>query len=590
MIILDKLLKSMKAKGSRVLIFSQMSRVLDIMEDYCFFRDYQYCRIDGSSAHEDRIAAIDDYNRPGSEKFIFLLTTRAGGLGINLTTADVVVLFDSDWNPQADLQAMDRAHRIGQTKQVYVFRFVADKSIEERILERAAQKLQLDKLVIQQGRAQPGKSAQNKDELVDMIQHGAEEIINAKNAVTVDEDIDAIIKSGEERTTQLNDKYKSFNLDELNSFKGGETAYNWEGENFQRPGGSGSGSGRLPLWIEPSKRERKNNYSVDAYFKEAMRVGPSKPVNKTPKPPKQISVNDWQFFPPRLAELQARETAAYQKSINYKVPSRETKEGESPEDVEQEREKEQAFVDQAEPLTEEEEQEKEDLATQGFVDWNRRDFQHFIRGAEKYGRTKYADIAGEIETKTEKEVREYSKVFWDRYTEVPDYQRLVERIDAGEEKRKKVAHSEELLRKKVGTNGFQIPYANSNKSKTFDENEDLFILQRLAEYGLNDGEVYDRIKKDIATSPGFRFDWFIRSRTPAELSRRCTTLLGLLNRGDGAEEIKGGTTLNGGAAGEKGKGGRKRKDLDVNGGGSGAGSSRASTPAGPGRGKKAKKA
>ena len=105
----------MKEKGSRVLIFSQMSRVLDILEDYCLFRQYstlsldffdqfqwnsfsvEYCRIDGGTAHEDRIVAIDEYNKPGSEKFIFLLTTRAGGLGINLTSADVVVLYDSDW-------------------------------------------------------------------------------------------------------------------------------------------------------------------------------------------------------------------------------------------------------------------------------------------------------------------------------------------------------------------------------------------------------------------------------------------------------------------------------------------------------------
>jgi SWI/SNF-related matrix-associated actin-dependent regulator of chromatin subfamily A member 5 len=133
----------------------------------------EYCRIDGGTAHEDRIAAIDEYNKPGSEKFIFLLTTRAGGLGINLTSADVVVLYDSDWyvsnpiiaailktlsrNPQADLQAMDRAHRIGQTKQVYVFRFISEGSVEERMLERAAQKLRLDQLVIQQGRTQAAK-------------------------------------------------------------------------------------------------------------------------------------------------------------------------------------------------------------------------------------------------------------------------------------------------------------------------------------------------------------------------------------------------------------------------------------------------
>lgn len=578
MVILDKLLKSMKAKGSRVLIFSQMSRVLDILEDYCFFREYEYCRIDGSTAHEDRIAAIDEYNKEGSEKFVFLLTTRAGGLGINLTTADIVVLFDSDWNPQADLQAMDRAHRIGQTKQVYVFRFVTDKSIEERILERAAQKLRLDQLVIQQGRAQPTKSQQSKDDLVEMIQHGAEEIINAGTDMTIDDDIDAIIKRGETRTEELSEKYKGFNLDELNNFRSGETAYEWEGENFQRPGGA-SGGGVRGLWIEPSKRERRTNYSVDAYFKEAMRVG-TKPQTKAPRAPKQITVYEWQFYPPRLTELQSRETAAYQRSIGYKVPAREPKDSETPEEVEEERQKEQDFIATAEPLTELEEKEKEELGTEGFADWSRRDFQHFIRGAEKHGRINYPAIASEIEGKTEKEVREYGAVFWKRYSEIADSQRLIERIDAGEEKRKKAAQSEELLRKKVNSPGFVIPYANSNKSKTFDETEDLFILQRLAAYGLSEGaEVYDRIKKDIGQNDAFRWDWFIKSRTSAELARRSTTLLGLLNREYDEPETKtnGGTGVNGVSRG------RKRKDLDINGGAGSAASSRASTPAG-GRG------
>lgn len=95
-----------------------------------------------------------------------------------MTSADVVVLYDSDWNPQADLQAMDRAHRIGQTKQVYVFRFITEGSVEERMLERAAQKLRLDQLVIQQDRNTATKAA-NKEELLDMIQHGAESIVNS---------------------------------------------------------------------------------------------------------------------------------------------------------------------------------------------------------------------------------------------------------------------------------------------------------------------------------------------------------------------------------------------------------------------------
>jgi len=92
----------------------------------CLYFTIEYCRIDGQTNHEDRVSAIDEYNKPDSSKFIFLLTTRAGGLGINLVTADIVVLYDSDWNPQVDLQAQDRAHRIGQKKQVYVYRFVTE--------------------------------------------------------------------------------------------------------------------------------------------------------------------------------------------------------------------------------------------------------------------------------------------------------------------------------------------------------------------------------------------------------------------------------------------------------------------------------
>ena len=108
----------------------------------------EYCRIDGGTAHEDRIVAIDEYNKPDSEKFIFLLTTRAGGLGINLKTADIVVLYDSDWNPQADLQAMDRAHRLGQTKQVTVYRLITKGTIDERIVKLARNKKEVQDIVV----------------------------------------------------------------------------------------------------------------------------------------------------------------------------------------------------------------------------------------------------------------------------------------------------------------------------------------------------------------------------------------------------------------------------------------------------------
>ena len=103
---LDALLRKLKVQGSRVLIFSQMTRMLDILEDYCLFRGYKYSRIDGQISGEVRDEAIESFMAEGSEKFIFLLSTRAGGLGLNLWKADQVVLYDSDWNPQMDIQAM----------------------------------------------------------------------------------------------------------------------------------------------------------------------------------------------------------------------------------------------------------------------------------------------------------------------------------------------------------------------------------------------------------------------------------------------------------------------------------------------------
>ena len=93
---------------------------------------------------------MDEFNAPDSPKFCFILSTRAGGLGINLATADVVILYDSDWNPQADLQAEDRAHRIGQKKTVRVFRLITENTVDEKIMERAERKLLLDAIVIQQ--------------------------------------------------------------------------------------------------------------------------------------------------------------------------------------------------------------------------------------------------------------------------------------------------------------------------------------------------------------------------------------------------------------------------------------------------------
>jgi SWI/SNF-related matrix-associated actin-dependent regulator of chromatin subfamily A member 5 len=130
MVMLDKLLARLQAKGHRVVLFSQFTQTLDVINDYLELRGYRHCRLDGQTNRIMREVLVSKFNKPGSELFVFCLSTRAGGEGINLASADTVILFDSDWNPQVDIQAMARVHRIGQTKTVHVYRLVTLGSIE----------------------------------------------------------------------------------------------------------------------------------------------------------------------------------------------------------------------------------------------------------------------------------------------------------------------------------------------------------------------------------------------------------------------------------------------------------------------------
>jgi ATP-dependent DNA helicase len=151
MLLLDRLLPSLFKRGHKVLIFSQFKTQLDILEDYARdLRKWNVCRIDGSVAQDDRRQQIKEFNNNPDYK-LFLLSTRAGGQGINLASADTVILFDSDWNPQQDLQAQDRAHRIGQTRPVVIYRLATKDTVEEELLMSADAKRRLEKLVIKKG-------------------------------------------------------------------------------------------------------------------------------------------------------------------------------------------------------------------------------------------------------------------------------------------------------------------------------------------------------------------------------------------------------------------------------------------------------
>lgn len=161
--LLDRILPKLKATEHRTLMFFQMTQVMDIMEDFLRLRGIKYLRLDGSTKADDRQTMLKEFNAPHSEFFCFLLSTRAGGLGLNLQTADTVVIFDTDWNPHQDLQAQDRAHRIGQKHEVRIYRLITEDSVEEGILQRAQQKLDIDGKVIQAGKFDNRSSSEEQE-------------------------------------------------------------------------------------------------------------------------------------------------------------------------------------------------------------------------------------------------------------------------------------------------------------------------------------------------------------------------------------------------------------------------------------------
>ncbi|CCF56547.1 hypothetical protein KAFR_0B02490 [Kazachstania africana CBS 2517] len=207
MVLLDKLLTRLKKDGHRVLIFSQMVRMLDIMGDYLSIKGINFQRLDGTIPSAQRRISIDHFNAPDSVDDVFLLSTRAGGLGINLMTADTVIIFDSDWNPQADLQAMARAHRIGQKNHVMVYRLVSKDTVEEEVLERARKKMILEYAIISLGVTDGNKYTKKNDmnagELSEILKFGAGNMFTANDNQKKLEDLnlDDVLNHAEDHIT-----------------------------------------------------------------------------------------------------------------------------------------------------------------------------------------------------------------------------------------------------------------------------------------------------------------------------------------------------------------------------------------------------
>jgi SWI/SNF-related matrix-associated actin-dependent regulator of chromatin subfamily A member 5 len=509
MSLLDKLLKKLKEKGHRVLIFCQMTRMLDILEDFMYMKGHAYCRIDGNTTYEERENLIDTYNAPGSEKFVFLLSTRAGGLGINLQTADTVILYDSDWNPQADLQAQDRAHRIGQRKPVNIYRLVTQGTIEEKIIERAQKKLKLDAMVVQSGRLQD-KDKMSKDELLEAIRFGADVIFRPNNHEVTDEDIDLILERGRKRTQEMEEKLKAADKGDLLDFSldGGMSAQVFEGQDYSRnrQGQDLKTLATTLTFLDMGKRERKQTQT--SHTKKAADGEPRKKHSKLPKHLRLPRIDDsWMFFNrERLHEIQQLEEETYKQRLK------------------------EDNTDCTDLLPPELEAEKKRLLSEGFDSWTKNHFNGFVKASAKYGRLQYEKIAAEIQ-KTPDEVQAYSEAFWmkgEKEFSASEWDKIVKNVEKGEKKLEDIARLTKATQDLVGR--FRNPWeeltfqfiGQQGKERVFSTDEDRYLLCLTNYYGYGN---WDKVKRAIRRCDRFRFDYFLRSCSAENLGKRCEQLM-----------------------------------------------------------------
>ncbi|KAH3757705.1 chromodomain helicase DNA binding protein [Pelomyxa schiedti] len=250
LVLLDKLLPKLLAAKHKILIFSQLKGVLDLLEKYLQFKDYLYERLDGSVKANDRQMAIERFCNPEYQRFIFLLSTRAGGFGINLAAADTVVIYDSDWNPQNDVQAQARCHRIGQKKDVKIYRLLSRNTYEMIMFDRASKKLGLDQVVLHTigsnnnhtpaaGKQVSSAAALSKEEINDMLRYGAYDLFResdteSASASFCEDDIENILVKRSSRVVWKEDNQGSmfskatFHLDDQTASLDVKDPHFWE--------------------------------------------------------------------------------------------------------------------------------------------------------------------------------------------------------------------------------------------------------------------------------------------------------------------------------------------------------------------------
>ncbi|CAG9309931.1 unnamed protein product [Blepharisma stoltei] len=499
---LDKLIPKLIQNGSKVLIFTQMTRLLDILDDFLNMRGYRFCRIDGNTPYLDRESQIDEFQKADSSINLFILSTRAGGLGINLQSANTVIIYDSDWNPQVDLQAMDRAHRIGQTRTVTVYRFVTEGTVEEKIAERAAKKLKMDHLVIQKGALASQNKAPSAQEMKQILQFGAQQVLKTTGEIA-DEDIDTLLQYAQEKTDKLNEELKkleeTFNLKDL-SFDGA-LLYQFEGENYKNV---------EKEHISLGKRNRK---ATGAYDMKKSLLAQKKDKSKRGWRALVGGGHPHQFFDDEELDKLDQKEENWNEYLNTKTKRRTRGD---------------AAADKPLAFTDKDKAYRKELLNEGFANWTKREFNSFISGCEIYGKDELDRIQEEVGTKTLKEIKKYSKAFWQHYESMPNGAELVERIEQGQRDRERLSKIEAILGKKRNRieAGEPLDYPSDPKPTHFSREEDQFLLKQLITRGYGN---WDDMKSEIQMVPEFRFNIWFQSKSCDEIEKRCDYLLDILD-------------------------------------------------------------
>jgi SLIDE len=403
------------------------------------------------------------------------------------------------------LQAQDRCHRLGQKKPVNVFRLVSENTVEEKIVERAQQKLKLDAMVVQQGRLKE-KDKVTKEEIMAAVRFGADTIFRSDESTVTDEDIDVILERGMQKTKELNAKLQAADKGDLLDFRldGGISAQTFEGVDYSDR--NLREHLRMLAASQSSKRERKpppSGYQPIIHAKKSMVVNNLR--IKLPKVLRLPQMEDHHFYNRErlleLGELEFQNYAALRESNS--VPPKEV-------------------LERLKSLLPPElAQEKRELMAEGFGNWSRGHLYSFVKACAKYGRDDFAKIAADMD-KQEEDVEAYSESFW-KYGSLElknEWERIVATITKGEKKLEKQKKASELLKKFIST--FEDPRNDmvfANKGTThFSLEQDRALLFAVYKHGYGN---WDQIREEIRTDSRLKFQHSTQGMTAQAIAKRC---------------------------------------------------------------------